>query len=100
MKYWFEQLIDVARCAWRLRSVLRPGRYLVAAVMLSLLVMAALEGVGVSLLVPLLSLLLGGENTSPTRPLVWLRTWLPGHDSAYYISAFAIFIVCIIALKN
>lgn len=100
MKYWLKQLIDIAKCAWRLRGVLRPGRYLVAAVLISLLVMAALEGVGVSLLVPLLSLLLGGEGSTPTRPLVWLHAWLPGHGAAYYISAFAIFIVLVIALKN
>jgi ATP-binding cassette, subfamily B, bacterial MsbA len=100
LKYWLEQLIDIAKCAWRIRAFLRPGRYLVAAVLISLLVMAALEGVGVSLLVPLLSLLLGGEGSTPTRPLVWLHAWFPGHGAAYYISAFAIFIVLVIALKN
>jgi len=50
--------------------------------------------------VPLLSLLLGGENAAPMRPLRWLKELLPGHNSAYYTSAFAIFIVCVIALKN
>ena len=100
MKYWLNQLIEIGQCAWRLRRQLRPGRYMVAAVLISLLVMAALEGFGVSLLVPLLSLLLGGESTTPTRPLVWLREWLPGHDIAYYAAAFSLFIVCVIALKN
>ena len=100
MKYWLNQLIEIGQCAWRLRRHLRPGRYLVAAVMISLMVMAALEGFGVSLLVPLLSLLLGGQGATPTRPLVWLRHWLPGHDAAYYAAAFSLFIVCVIALKN
>lgn len=100
MKYWLTQLIEIGRCAWRLRRHLRPGRYLVAAVLISLMIMAALEGVGVSLLVPLLSLLLGGDNAAPTRPLRWLQEGLPGRGAAYYTAAFSIFIVCIIALKN
>jgi ATP-binding cassette, subfamily B, bacterial MsbA len=100
MKYWFNQLLEIGQCAWRLRRHLRPGRGLVLGVLISLMVMAALEGFGVSMLVPLLSLLLGGESTTPTRPLVWLRQWLPGHDAAYYAAAFSLFIVCLIALKN
>ena len=100
MKYWLSQLIEIGQCAWRLRKELRPGRYLLVAVSVSLLVMAALEGFGISLVVPLLSLLLGGESTTPTRPLVWLRLWLPGHDIAYYAAVFSLLIVCIIALKN
>lgn len=100
MRYWFSQLIDIGRSAWRLRRHLRPGRYLVAGVFFSLMVMAALEGFGVSLLVPLLSLLLSGENAASTRPLRWLQEWLPGHSAAYYTAAFSVFIVCVIALKN
>lgn len=73
---------------------------MIAAVLFSLMIMAALEGFGVSLLVPLLSLLLGGENPASTRPLRWLQEWLPGHSVAYYTAAFSIFIVCVIALKN
>ena len=100
MKCWLGQLIEIGQCAWRLRRHLRPGRYLVAAVLISLMIMAALEGFGVSLLVPLLSLLLGGENAASTRPLRWLQEWLPGHSAAYYTAAFSIFIVCVISLKN
>ena len=93
MKYWIKQLLEVGKSAWRLRAHLRPGGWLVVAVLISLMIMAALEGFGVSLLVPLLSLLLGDEDTTPTRPLVWLRQWLPGHDYGFYAAVFSLLIV-------
>ena len=94
------ELFQIGRSALRLRDFLRPGRYLIGTVLASLMIGAALEGVGISLLVPLLSLLLGGENSSSSRPLQWLQYWLPGHGVSYYIVAFCLFIFLVVALKN
>jgi ATP-binding cassette, subfamily B, bacterial MsbA len=58
------------------------------------------EGLGVGLLVPLLNLLLGGENAAPMRPLQWLEGLLPGRSPAFYIGAICVTIVCAIAAKN
>ena len=88
MTSWLQHFRAIARCLWRLRPHLRSGRNLVGAVVLSSLVAALLEGVGVSLLVPLLSLLLGGEGATPMRPIQWLHEWFPGHGAAFYVVAF------------
>lgn len=58
------------------------------------------EGAGVGLLVPLLSLLLGGENATPMRPLQWLEAQLPGHSPAFYVAVICAAIVAAIAGKN
>lgn len=58
------------------------------------------EGAGVGLLVPLLSLLLGGENATPMRPLQWLERQLPGHSPAFYVVVICGAIVVAIAAKN
>ena len=58
------------------------------------------EGAGVGLLVPLLSLLLGGENATPMRPLQWLERQLPGHSPAFYVATVCVTIVLAIAAKN
>ena len=58
------------------------------------------EGAGVGLLVPLLSLLLGGENATPMRPLQWLEHQLPGHSPAFYVVVICAAIVVAIAGKN
>jgi len=58
------------------------------------------EGAGVGLLVPLLSLLLGGENATPMRPLQWLEAQLPGHSPALYVAVICAAIVVAIAAKN
>jgi subfamily B ATP-binding cassette protein MsbA len=58
------------------------------------------EGAGVGLLVPLLSLLLGGENATPMRPLQWLQAQLPGHSPAFYVAVICTAIVVSIAAKN
>jgi len=58
------------------------------------------EGAGVGLLVPLLSLLLGGGNATPMRPLQWLEAQLPGHSPALYVAVICAAIVVAIAAKN
>ena len=100
MTSWLQHFRAIARCLWRLRPHLRSGRNLVGAVVLSSLVAALLEGVGVSLLVPLLSLLLGGEGATPMRPIQWLHEWFPGHGAAFYVVAFCGLVLCAIAGKN
>src|SRR5262245_62192861 len=70
------------------------------AVLASSLFVMVFEGVGVGLLVPLLSLLLGGENATPMRPLQWLERRLPGHSPAFYVAVICSAIVVAIAAKN
>lgn len=69
-------------------------------VLASSLFVMVFEGMGVGLLVPLLSLLLGGENATPMRPLQWLERQLPGHSPAFYVAVVCFAIVVAIAAKN
>ena len=100
MTFSFNEIRRVFATIWRLRPHLRGGRYLIAAVMLTSILAALLEGLGVSLLVPLLSLLLGGEGATQMRPIRWLKELLPGHDSAFYVLTFAVLVFIAILLKN
>ena len=83
MRSWLTQSADVWRLLRQLRPYLGAGRGLLAATLISSLVMVIFEGVGVSLLVPLLSLLLGGTNAVPMRPLQWLQAQFPHHSPAF-----------------
>ena len=100
MRAWFKHMVDIGGSAWRLRPYLRGGRYLILAVVISSLCAAVLEGVGVSFLVPLLSLLLGGEGATPMRPIRWVQTWLPDHSPAYYVVLFCGLVLGSIVAKN
>jgi subfamily B ATP-binding cassette protein MsbA len=91
---------DLAAITWRLRPHLRGGRYLISAVILSSFGAALFEGVGVSLLIPLLSLLLGGEGAIPMRPIRWMQEFLPNHSSAFYVLMFCFLILGAIVSKN
>ena len=62
--------------------------------------MVVLEGIGVGLLVPLMSLLLGGESATPMRPLQWMEAQFPDHSPGFYVAAFCVVIVVTIGLKN
>jgi ATP-binding cassette, subfamily B, bacterial MsbA len=84
----------------RLRPFLEAERVRLAAVLASSLFVMVFEGAGVGLLVPLLSLLLGGENATPMRPLQWLEHQLPGHSPAFYVVVICAAIVVAIAGKN
>ena len=84
----------------RLRPFLRGERVRLLAVLASSLFVMVFEGVGVGLLVPLLSLLLGGENATPMRPLQWLERQIPGHSPAFYVAVVCSAIVVAIAAKN
>ena len=100
MKRWFAQSADVWRLLGQLRPYLGASRVLLIATLLSSFLMVAFEGVGVGLLVPLLSLLLGGTNAVPMRPLQWLQTHFPHHSSAFYVALCCCAIVLAIAFKN
>jgi subfamily B ATP-binding cassette protein MsbA len=84
----------------RLRPFLEAERVRLAAVLASSLFVMVFEGAGVGLLVPLLSLLLGGENATPMRPLQWLEHQLPGHSPSFYVVVICAAIVVAISLKN
>jgi len=83
-----------------LRPYLGAGRGLLLAVVASSLIITVFEGVGVGLLVPLLSLLLGGEQAKPMRPIQFLQAQFPGHSSAFYVGVCCVAIVAAIAAKN
>lgn len=84
----------------RLRPHFRGGKKLALAVAASALAAGALEGIAVSLLVPLLSLALGGEGAAPMRPIQWMQQALPGHGPAFYVVAFCLLTFSAVAAKN
>ena len=94
------QFSEFALVVRRLRPFLGAERVRLAAVLASSLFVMVFEGAGVGLLVPLLSLLLGGENATPMRPLQWLERQLPGHSAAFYVVVICGAIVVAIAAKN
>ncbi len=100
MRSWLIQTAEVWRLLKQLRPYLGAGRGLLFAALASSLVMVLFEGVGVGLLVPLLSLLLGGSNAVPMRPLQWLERELPNHSPAFYVGVCCVAIVAAIAAKN
>jgi subfamily B ATP-binding cassette protein MsbA len=100
MKSWLVQSADVWRLLKQLRPYLGAGRGLLAATLVSSLIMVVFEGVGVGLLVPLLSLLLGGTNATPMRPIQWLQAEFPNHSPAFYVGVCCVAIVVAIGLKN
>jgi ATP-binding cassette, subfamily B, bacterial MsbA len=100
MRSWLAQSADVWRLLKQLRPYLGTGRVLLAATLASSLIMVMFEGVGVGLLVPLLSLLLGGTNAVPMRPLQWLQTEFPSHSPAFYVGVCCVAIILAIGAKN
>jgi subfamily B ATP-binding cassette protein MsbA len=100
MNSWLKQSADVWRLLKRLRPYLGAGRALLMATLASSLIMVVFEGVGVGLLVPLLSLLLGGTNAVPMRPLQWLQAEFPNHSPAFYVVICCLAIVAAITAKN
>ena len=83
-----------------LRPHVAGSHLLLAGVIAGSFLMIFFEGIGVGLLVPLLSLLLGGENATPMRPLQWLERQLPGQSAAVYVAVACLAILAAIALKN
>lgn len=100
VKTTLKNILELLRTAGRLRPHLRAGRTLVLVVVGSSLLAGALEGVGVGLLVPLLSLLLGGEGATPMRPIRWVQEWLPDHSAAFYVMVFCLLVLGAIVAKN
>jgi subfamily B ATP-binding cassette protein MsbA len=100
LRSWLTQTAEVWRLLKQLRPYIGAGRGLLFAALASSLVMVLFEGVGVGLLVPLLSLLLGGSNAVPMRPLQWLERELPNHSPAFYVAVCCVAIVAAIAAKN
>ena len=100
MKSWFSQTADVWRLLRRLRPYLAGSRGPLIATLAASFVMVLFEGVGVGLLVPLLSLLLGGTNAVPMRPVQWLQTEFPLHSPAFYVGLCCAAIVGAIGAKN
>jgi subfamily B ATP-binding cassette protein MsbA len=100
MKSWLIQSADVWRLLKQLRPYLGTGRRLLVATLASSFVMVLFEGIGVGLLVPLLSLLLGGTNAVPMRPIQWLQATFPHHSPAFYVGVCCSAIVAAIGAKN
>lgn len=100
MKALRQQIAELRNIIAFLRPYLVRQPMMLTAVLGSALFVMLFEGFGVGLLVPLLNLLLGGENATPMRPLQWLERTLPGHSPAFYVAAIAVAIVIAIAAKN
>ncbi len=100
MRAWLQHLAELRKILQFLKPYLAHHPLRLTVVIVAALLVVLFEGVGVGLLVPLLNLLLGGENAAPMRPLQWLQRTLPGHSPAFYVGAICVAIVCAIAAKN
>ncbi|OFW07952.1 MAG: hypothetical protein A3H96_24250 [Acidobacteria bacterium RIFCSPLOWO2_02_FULL_67_36] len=101
LKRFFAQTRDFAVVIRHLRlEIGSVGLWPFAGVFAVSMFVMLFEGVGVGLLVPMLSLLLGGENATPMRPIQWLQSHFPGQSPSVYLSLVCIAIVCAIAAKN
>lgn len=100
MRTAIKSTIEVLQILWRLRPQLRGGRHLILAVVIAAFLATMLESIGVGLLVPLLSLLLGGEGVAPMRPISILQSWLPGQSTSFYVGAFCVLVLLAIVGKN
>ena len=83
-----------------LRPHVAGSQLLLGGVLGSSFLMMLFEGIGVGLLVPLLSLLLGGEHATPMRPIQWLERQLPGQPPTVYVAVACAAILAAIAVKN
>ena len=100
MKTWLRQLAELANILRYLRPYVAERSWLFVAVVVSSLSVMFFEGIGVGLLVPLLNLLLGGENAAPMRPIEWLQGTFPDRSSAFYVTTVCSSIILAIAAKN
>jgi subfamily B ATP-binding cassette protein MsbA len=86
-----------------MRPHMRGGRYLIGAVVLSSLVAATLEGLGVGLLIPLLHLLQEShqpESKLQMRPVRIMQELLPNHSPGFYLIVFCGLVIVAIIAKN
>jgi subfamily B ATP-binding cassette protein MsbA len=105
MKAWLSILREIAFNLHRLRPILRPGRWLVVAVIATATLSALFEGVGIGAMVPLISMLKADaghllEVLKNDKVLRWLPAKLPGHSASLYIAVFCAIIVFLIVCKN
>jgi ATP-binding cassette, subfamily B, bacterial MsbA len=100
MRTAIKSTIEVLQRLWRLRPHLRGGRHLILAVICASFLATMLESIGVGLLVPLLSLLLEGEEVAPMRPILKMQEWLPGNSTSFYVAIFCLLVLVAIVGKN
>jgi subfamily B ATP-binding cassette protein MsbA len=100
VRAWLRQLAELRVVLGHLRPYVTAQPLRLAAVLVSSIFVMAFEGAGVGLLVPLLNLLLGGENAAPMRPVQWLERSWPGQSPGFYVGLLCLAIVCAIAGKN
>jgi subfamily B ATP-binding cassette protein MsbA len=100
LRDWIHRLRELGALVRTLRPHVANSQLLLAGVIGGSLLMTLFEGIGVGLLVPLLSLLLGGENATPMRPIQWLERQLPEQSAAVYVAVACVAILGAIAAKN
>lgn len=105
MKSWIKILRELTANLWRLRPHLRPNRWLVFAVIAVSTLSALFEGVGIGLLVPLISMLQVDSAKlvkllQDGRYLHWLPDFFPGRSAGFYVAVFCGLVLLAIVLKN
>lgn len=101
MKSSLKILLELLRNLNRLRPHLRPNRWLVFGAIAAATLSALLEGFGIGLLVPLISLLQGNVETVLTgRFLKWLPQLLPDQAGGTYVAIFCGLVLSAIFAKN
>jgi subfamily B ATP-binding cassette protein MsbA len=95
------QLLELLRNLNQLRPHLRPNRWLVFSAIAAATLSALLEGFGIGLLVPLISLLQGNaETVLKGRFLKWLPELVPNQTSGTYVGIFCGLVLGAIIAKN
>jgi ATP-binding cassette, subfamily B, bacterial MsbA len=102
MRTWYNLLLEITTGLQRLRPHLRGGRYLLAAVIISTMLASLLDGLGLSLLLPLLYLLQDNPTNQAgvKKPTQWLENWFPHHEQSFYVILVCLLVLLTIASKN
>ena len=104
MRAIYQLVRDVLQCLWVLRPHLRPGKWLVVAVVFCSFASAPLEVAGVGLLLPMLAFLQGDESQKAEllngRYLHYLKDAFPNGSNSLYFGLLCGLIVLAVLTKN
>ena len=99
MPSWITQLLQVFQTLRQIAPYMRFRRRTLALLLGVLMLASLLEGIGIGLLIPLLSLLTG-DIAHAGGAITLLQGWFPGGSRSFYLLTCALLVVGSIAFKN
>jgi len=105
MKEWFKLLRELSRNLNQLRPYIRPNRWLVISALVTATSSAGFEGIGIGLLLPLISML-DGDPKQVLGDLIRrifktnMPEWITGFSNVQYVAAFCGLVLLAVVLKN